>query len=138
NVWEELTAGMSGVKCFPGEPMAPGDCFYLGFEQSVAGNVIRLNIEASVEGHGVKPERPPIVWETWQGEGWVPAIIPKLGPGEVADSTGGMNRDGTLVLLIAAEHQPLTLGGVRAHWLRARLLPATPDRPTYRNSPQLK
>ena len=139
DVWEDLSAGMTGVKCFPSEPMAPGDAFYIGFENSLAGNAIRLNIQASVEGIGVNPGRPPLVWETWQGEGWVSAIVPELlGPGEVADSTGGLNRDGSIVLLLAAEHQPLTLGGVRAHWLRARLLPATADRPAYRASPQVR
>jgi predicted phage baseplate assembly protein len=139
DVWEDLRAGMASVKVFPSEPMAPGDSFYLGFENSLAGNAVRLNIEATVEGIGVNPGRPPLVWETWQGEGWVKATIPELlGPGEVADSTGGLNRNGSIVLLFAAEHQPLTLGGVRAHWLRARLLPAAPDRPAYSASPQVR
>jgi predicted phage baseplate assembly protein len=139
DVWDDLSAGMTGVKCFPSEPMAPGDSFYLGFEHSLAGNALRLNIEATVEGIGVNPGRPPLVWETWQGEGWVTATIPELlGPGEVADTTGGLNRNGSIVLLFATEHQPLTLGGVRAHWLRARLLPASADRPAYSTSPQIR
>ncbi len=48
----------------------------------------------------------------WQGEGWVPAITPSS-TGEIADSTGGLNRDGNIVLLVATEHEPLTLGGSR-------------------------
>jgi predicted phage baseplate assembly protein len=139
DVWEDLTGGLVGVKCFPSEPMTPGDAFYLGFENSLAGNAIRLNIQATVEGIGVDPANPPLVWESWQGEGWVAATIPHLlGPDEVADSTGGLNRDGSIVLLLAAEHQPLTLGGVRAHWIRARLLPPTAARPAYRASPQIR
>ena len=51
NVWDDLSAGLTGVKCFPSEPMAPGDAFYIGFENSFAGNAIRLNIQATVEGH---------------------------------------------------------------------------------------
>ena len=139
DVFEDLSVGLTGVKCFPGEPMTPGDAFYLGFENSLAGNALRLDVEASVEGIGVNPTRPPLVWESWQGEGWVAATIPELlGPGEIADSTGGLNRDGSLTLLLAGEHEPLTLGGVRAHWIRARLLSPTPDRPAYRASPQLR
>jgi len=139
DVYDDLTVGLTSVKCFPGEPMTPGDAFYLGFENSLAGNALRLDVEASVEGIGVNPSRPPLVWESWQGEGWVAATIPELlGPGEIADTTGGLNRDGSITLLLAGEHQPLTLGGVRAHWLRARLLPPTPDRPAYRASPQLR
>ena len=138
DVWEDLTVGMTGVKCFPSEPMVPGDAFYIGFENSMAGNAIRLNIQATVEGIGVNPGRPPLIWETWQGEGWVQAVIPDLGGQEAADSTGGLNRNGSLVLLFASVHQPLTLGGVRAHWLRARLLRPTPDRPAYRASPQIR
>ncbi|HSL74027.1 MAG TPA: putative baseplate assembly protein [Ilumatobacteraceae bacterium] len=138
DVWEDLSVGLGGVACFPSDPMVPGDSFYLGFENSLAGNAIRLSVEASIEGIGVNPGRPPLVWESWQGEGWVAATIPTLGPGEVADSTGGLNRNGSIVLLLAAEHQPLTLGGVRAHWIRARLLPPTPDRPAYRSSPKVR
>jgi predicted phage baseplate assembly protein len=139
DVWEDLSVGLTSVRCFPSDPMAPGDSFYLGFENSLAGNAIRLNIEASVEGIGVNPGRPPLIWESWQGEGWVASTIPSLlGPGEVADSTGGLNRNGHIVLLLASEHQPLTLGGVRAHWIRARLLPPTPERPAYRASPQVR
>ena len=40
--------------------------------------------------------------------------------------------------MVPAAHEPLTLGGVRAHWVRARLLPSGPDRPGYRSSPQLR
>ena len=139
DIWEDLSVGLTSVKVFPSEPMVAGDAFYLGFENSLAGNAVRLNIQASVEGIGVNPGRPPLVWESWQGEGWVAATIPSLlGPGEVADSTGGLNRDGSIVLLLAPEHQPLTLGGVRAHWIRARLLPPTPERPAYRATPQVR
>jgi predicted phage baseplate assembly protein len=139
DVWEDLSAGLTGVKCFPGQPMVPGDSFYLGFDSSLAGNAIRLNIKASVEGIGVNPGKPPLVWETWQGEGWVAATVPDLpGADDVADSTGGLNRDGSIVLLLASKHEPLTLGGVRAHWVRARLLPPLPDRPAYRASPQIR
>ena len=139
DVSSDLALSLSPITVFPGTPMAPGDAFYLGFEHSLAHNVVRLAIEARAEGIGVVPDRPPLVWEAWQGEGWAPATVP-IHPtsGLPWDTTGGLNRDGDLVLMIPAAHEPLTLGGVRAHWLRARLLPSGPDRPAYRSSPQLR
>ena len=77
------------------------------------------------------PDRPPLRWEVWQGEGWIPATV-------YDDSTGGLNRDGTLVLLVPAAHEALTLGGQRAFWLRARLLAPEPGQPTYQASPQVR
>ncbi|MFN3254056.1 MAG: putative baseplate assembly protein [Ilumatobacter sp.] len=139
NVWGSLSLGLENVTCFPRTPLTPGDAFYLGFEQSLKGNAIRLGIEATVEGIGVNPDRPPLVWEVWQGEGWVRASVPDLpGEGEVADSTGGLNRNGHVLLLIRSDHQPLTLGGVRAHWLRARLIEPAPGQAAYRASPQIR
>jgi predicted phage baseplate assembly protein len=139
DVWESLALGLSPVRVFPGTPMAPGDAFYLGFERSLASNVVRLRVEATAEGIGVVPDRPPLVWEAWQGEGWAPATIPiDPGTGAVWDTTGGLNRDGEVVLMIPPAHEPLTLGGVRAHWVRAKLLASGPDRPAYRSSPQLR
>ena len=35
------------MTCFP--TVTPGECFYLGFERSLAGNALRLEIAASVE-----------------------------------------------------------------------------------------
>ena len=138
DVWEDLSLGIAPVAIFPRDPMRPDDSFYLGFEESLAGNVIRLDIQATVEGIGVVPHRPPLVWEVWQGEGWAAAEIPDLnGTGEIADTTGGLNRNGEIVLVIPEQHEPLTLGAVRAHWIRARLLPAGPDRPAYRTTPRL-
>ena len=95
DVWEDLTVGMTGVKCFPSEPMVPGDAFYIGSRTRWPATSIRLNIQATVEGIGVNPGRPPLVWEIWQGEGWVQAMIPDLDGQEIADSTGGLNRDGS-------------------------------------------
>ncbi|MAT03658.1 MAG: putative baseplate assembly protein [Acidimicrobiaceae bacterium] len=138
-VWDDLRLGLAPVTCFSSQPLTPGDAFYLGFSDSLAGNVIRLDINATIEGIGVVPDNPPLVWEVWQGEGWVPATVPTgLIGDQPADTTGGLNRNGSVMLLIPAEHEPLTLGGDRAFWLRARLLPSNPERPPYTASPQLQ
>lgn len=129
DVWDRVRIATDSVTCFP--RLTPGDCFYLGFEEPLAGNAVRLDVTADIEGIGVVPTNPPLVWEVWQGEGWIPVTV-------YGDSTGGLNRNGSLVLLVPMRHEPLTLGRSRASWLRARLLPSGPDRPGYRASPQLR
>ena len=131
DVWDDLRIEHASVTCFPRSPVTPGDCFYLGFENSLAGNAVQLSIRANVEGIGVIPDRPPLVWEIWQGEGWIPTTI-------FQDTTGGLNRDGVLVMLVPNAHEPLTLGGARAFWLRARLVAPEPGQPSYRASPQIR
>jgi predicted phage baseplate assembly protein len=131
DVWDALRLPNQAVVCFPRTPTTPGDRFYLGFERSLAGNAIRMTIAANVEGIGVIPTKPPLRWEVWQGSGWIPAKV-------YVDTTGGLNRNGQITLLIPPAHEPLTLSGQRAYWLRARILEAEPDQPTYRASPQIR
>ena len=131
DVWDALRLPNQAVVCFPRTPTAPGDRFYLGFESSLAGNAIRMEIAANVEGIGVIPSKPPLRWEVWQGAGWIPCTVYR-------DTTGGLNRDGQITLLVPPAHEPLTLGGQRAFWMRARVLEPVPGQPTYRASPQIR
>ncbi|MEO6885184.1 MAG: putative baseplate assembly protein [Jatrophihabitantaceae bacterium] len=130
DVWDDLRYDVSGVRCFPSEVLTPGDGFYLGFAQSLAGSVIRLSLEAQAEGIGVDPRNPPLAWEVWNGEGWIPTLVNE-------DSTGGLNRNGEIVLLVPVEHELLTVGNEAAFWLRARLLVPQPGQPTYQASPRI-
>src|SRR5699024_1374877 len=98
------------------------DQFYLGFGHTLAGNAIAMQITANIEGIGVIPSKPPLRWEVWQGSGWIPAKVYR-------DTTGGLNRDGEVILLIPPAHEPLTLSGERAYWLRARSLEPEPGQP---------
>lgn len=131
DVWDDLRIQQGSVTCFPSPDLRPGDAFYLGFDDTLAGNVIQLEVRADIEGIGVVPSRPPIRWEVWQGEGWVECDVH-------LDTTGGLNRDGFVVLLVPAAHEPLTLGGQRAHWLRARLTQPETGQPGYRASPKVR
>ena len=139
DVWEDLSLNLAAVTCFGSDPLAAGDCFYLGFRDSIAGNAVRLSVTASVEGIGVIPDDPPMIWEVWQGEGWIPITIPKRDrTGAPGDTTGGLNRDGSILMLVPNAHEPLTLGAHRAYWIRARLLPTAVGQPAYRSSPQIR
>lgn len=124
-----LRYGNAPVVAFPS--LTPGDAFYLGFERSLAGQVLQLQITAPIEGYGVDPTNPPLRWEAWTGEGWA-----RVGMQE--DTTGGLNRAGTVVLQVPMEHELLTLSTARAHWVRALLLERTEGQPWYESSPQIQ
>jgi predicted phage baseplate assembly protein len=131
DVWDALRYEGGVVTCFPSSPLAPDDAVLLGFETSLAGNVVRLAVQASIEGIGVDPRDPPLAWEVWTGELWVACRVD-------SDSTGGLNRDGYVVLHVPMAHAPLTLGTQRAYWLRARLTQPASGQPWYQASPQLR
>ena len=67
------------------DPPGPGNAFYLGFGGSLAGTVIRLDLDASVEGLGVDPRDPPVQWEVSAQGMWISTMI-------LNDDTGGLAR----------------------------------------------
>ena len=110
--------------------MTPGDALYLGFEENLAGNAIRLQIAASIEGIGVDPTDPPLAWEAWSREAWIPIPVH-------SDTTGGLNRNGEVVLLLPLGLLSLSIGGTRAFWLRARLAQTHAGQTPYQASPRI-
>ena len=131
DVWEDLRFATTGVPCFASPDLTPGDTFNLGFAKSLAGELIRLTITAEAEGIGVDPRNPPLLWEVWSGEAWIPVRVHD-------DSTGGLNRAGEIVLVIPRVHELLSLGNTPAYWLRARLLAPMAGQPTYQVSPRVR
>ncbi len=130
DVWDDLRFEGSEVRCFTSDPLSPGDACYLGFAADLAGAVVRLTLQASIEGIGVDPLDPPLTWEAWSGEGWLAAAAH-------GDTTGGLNRDGEITLGLPPVMAPLTLGGTRAYWVRVRLLAPRPGQPSYQATPRL-
>ncbi|HXJ65900.1 MAG TPA: putative baseplate assembly protein [Actinomycetota bacterium] len=126
--WDELRIPGETVTCF--RSVQPDDAVYFGFEEGLADNILRLELQARVEGVGVDPKRPPWAWEAWNGEEWAPARVYR-------DGTGGLNADGDIVLIMPGGHEALTVGPTRAFWLRCRLVATTGDQPTYRDSPKV-
>jgi len=129
DVWAELGYDRESVVCFP--TLTPGEAFYLGFDRSLSGMAIRLDIRASIEGIGVDPNNAPLMWQVWNGEAWAPVKVYR-------DTTGGLNRDGSVTMLVPRQHKPLTLNDTQAHWIRAVLLPTSPGQSGYRASPQIR
>ena len=130
DVWDDLRFAGSSARCFASDPLTPGDALYIGLADDTSGLALRMGISAQAEGIGVDPHDPPLIWESWNGEGWVELTV-------YSDSTGGLNRAGDIVVLVGPEAELLTLGGIAAYWLRARLLQAKPGQPTFQQSPRI-
>ncbi len=100
-----------------GDPPEPGDSLLLGFEEPLAGLVLRVEVECSeAQGAGIKPDDPPLRWEVSAGSGeWLEAEV-------LSDETGGFNHGGgSIDLQLPARHAPDVLAGVDAHWVRCRV-----------------
>ncbi|MEV8456200.1 putative baseplate assembly protein [Streptomyces sp. NPDC052095] len=126
---EELTLGRP-VPCFGTTP-APGDALYIGLSAAVPAGVVVLRLDCAVEGVGVDPLRPPLVWEAWDGTAWVACETEK-------DDTGGFNRSGELILHLPQGHTPAVVVRRTGGWLRCRLVEAVPGQPTYMASPVVR
>ena len=141
DVWTDLKVinNTTNVRCFPAHPgralpgaPLPGDCFYIGFAESMAGSALELTIKGPIQGIGIDPKRPPLVWEASVDDSWVECHVI-----EGSDSTGGLNHEGRLVLLVPAKHDQVPLDVTTAFWLRARVVPAKHLQPEYKASPQI-
>lgn len=126
---DELAIGRD-VTCFGATP-APGDCLYVGLSAAVPAGVVGLRLDCKVEGVGVDPLRPPLVWEAWDGTAWTVCEIEK-------DDTGGFNRSGELILHLPRTHTPAAVVRRTGGWLRCRLIDAQDGRPTYLAPPVLR
>src|SRR5882724_9267931 len=123
---EQITFGTA----FPalGATPHPGDALYFGLSDPVPRCAVRVEFRGEVEGIGVDPRDPPLVWEAWHGEGWSPCETS-------GDSTGGLNRPGSITVHVPPTHAASVLDGVRAGWIRARLRTPEPDEPFYSAPP---
>ncbi|WP_240495510.1 putative baseplate assembly protein, partial [Streptomyces showdoensis] len=84
-----------------------------------------------VQGVGVDPRQPPLVWEAWDGGRWR-----RCETG--SDSTGGLNRPGEVIVYVPAGHTASVVAGTRAGWLRCRVTEAEPGQPFYSESPTVR
>jgi predicted phage baseplate assembly protein len=117
--------------CFARVPNV-GDCFYVGLSRALPGCVVRLEFGADIEGVGVDPRYPPIVWEAWNGNGWVGGDVE-------LDETGGLNRDGAVVLHLPHDHvQHAGILRLSGGWVRCRVVESQEWQPKYSASPRIR
>ncbi|MCX5055576.1 putative baseplate assembly protein [Streptomyces sp. NBC_00201] len=125
----EISEG-GDVPCFQATP-EPGDALLFGLPTAVPRCIVAVNLDSRVEGVGVDPRQPPLVWEAWDGGGW---RLCETG----TDTTGGLNRPGEVIVHVPAGHTASVIGGTRAGWLRCRVTEAEPGQPFYSESPTVR
>ncbi|MGW0103311.1 putative baseplate assembly protein, partial [Nocardia sp. NPDC003354] len=70
------------VLCFAEAPN-PGDCMLIGLTAAVPDCALALELDSRVDGVGVDPRQPPLVWEAWTEDGWQSCEVDR-------DGTGGL------------------------------------------------
>ncbi|MFI6640560.1 putative baseplate assembly protein [Streptomyces sp. NPDC050504] len=119
------------VAAFSAAPRV-GDLLLFGLTAAVPNNVLVLELDSRVDGVGVDPRQPPLVWEAWTAtDGWVECEVEE-------DSTGGLNRPGEVVLHMPAAHAVSRLGKHEAGWVRCRVVEAVQGQPFYSESPTVR
>ncbi|WEV24284.1 putative baseplate assembly protein [Streptomyces sp. 71268] len=118
------------VPCFQATP-EPGDALLFGLPTAVPRCVVAVRLDSRVEGVGVDPRQPPLVWEAWDGGRWQ-----RCETG--TDTTGGLNRPGEVIVYVPAAHTASVIGGTRGGWLRCRVVEPEPGQPFYSVSPTVR
>ncbi|MHC8423648.1 putative baseplate assembly protein [Streptomyces sp. NB004] len=118
------------LMCFAEAPR-PGDCMLIGLTSAVPHCALALELDSRVDGVGVDPRQPPLVWEAWTEDGWQPCEVDR-------DGTGGLNRPGDIVLHIPGGHVLSRNGGHEAGWVRCRVTEPLPGQPFYTTSPTVR
>jgi len=125
---EDRTSGRR-VKLF-GEPPQVGDALLVGLDQAAPACAIAVRLDCRIDGIGVDPTSPPLLWEAWTEDGWTPCTVDR-------DTTGGFNQPGEVVVHLPPGHVTSLVGGLRAGWLRARIVEPPEHGTAYSSSPTL-
>ncbi len=115
--------------CFSRVPVY-GDALLIGLSAAVPRCAVALRFDCQVEGVGVDPRQPPLIWEAWTGDRWDFCEVDN-------DGTGGLNRPGDVVIHVPAGHTTSVIAAQPAGWLRCRVIPAAPGQPFYSASPRI-
>ena len=126
----DALAMKSGVYPFSSPPK-PEEALLVGLSDAVPGCVVNLRFTCRIEGVGVDPDDPPLAWEAWTGDGWAACELER-------DTTGGINRDGDVVLHVPRDHAVSTIDKVTSAWLRARIIETHEGQPAYSASPEIR
>ena len=120
----------NGIFPFSSPPKA-GEVLLVGLSDATPGCVVNLRFTCRIEGIGVDPDDPPLVWEAWTGDDWKACELER-------DTTGGINRDGDVVVHVPRGHVTSTIEKLKAGWLRARVIEEREGQPAYSASPEVR
>jgi predicted phage baseplate assembly protein len=112
-------------------PPKPDEVLVVGLSEAVPACVVNLSFTCRIEGVGVNPDDPPLAWEAWTGEDWTTCELER-------DTTGGLNRDGDVLLHVPRGHVVSTIDKAKAGWLRARITEPREGQPAYSSSPEIR
>lgn len=114
------------------DPPRPGNGFYVGFAGDLAGHTLLIDLDCEIEGIGVDPRNPPLIWEYYDGSlrTWRPTLLEE-------DGTGGLNRSGRVLLHVPRTSRPRELDRRRATWVRCRITENAPGQKGYTASPRI-
>ena len=121
---------LAPFSCFSAQPV-PDEVLLIGLTAAVPRNAVAIRMDCELEGVGVDPTDPPLVWEAYDGNGWTECEVD-------SDSTGGLNRKGEVVIHVPDTHAMALFQSLRAGWIRARVTAPVEDQPFYSNSPLIK
>jgi predicted phage baseplate assembly protein len=121
---------MGGFHCFD-TPPKPGDALLVGVPNPVPSCAVALRFQCEIEGVGVDPTYPPLVWEAFCRDQWVGCELDH-------DETGGLNRAGEVVLHVPPGHTASIISRERAGWLRCRVVAPEEGQPFYSSSPRIQ
>jgi predicted phage baseplate assembly protein len=128
----EALAGSTSAGFYPFDQVPkPDDCMLIGLTDAVPSCAVRLRLDCEIEGVGVDPKDPPLVWEAFTDEGWKSCELD-------SDGTGGLNRAGDIVLHVPDGHVASLVLNQRAGWLRCRIVETYEGQPAYSASPRIR
>lgn len=125
---DELSLGTE-FRCFTEQP-AYEDILYIGLDDAAPSCAIGVRMTCHLQGVGVDPTRPPLVWEAWDGKAWTACDVDR-------DTTGGLNRPGDVIVHVPDSHVASVVSQVRAGWLRCRVVAPGEGYPFYSASPTI-
>ncbi|HKC27800.1 MAG TPA: putative baseplate assembly protein [Jatrophihabitans sp.] len=127
------TEGLKLAQAFRAFSEVPvvGETLLVGLNEPVPHCVVRIDVDATVEGVGVHPDHPPLAWEAWTGSEWTQCRVS-------SDSTLALNTSGRVLVHVPERHDASIIDGTRAGWLRARVIDVPEDFPKYSASPVIR
>ncbi|MFI7452299.1 putative baseplate assembly protein [Nonomuraea sp. NPDC049714] len=123
----ELREG-TGVDCFT-DPPRQNDAVYFGLPNAVPRCVVLLSFDCAVAGAGIDPDDPPLEWQYWKGDRWAACELE-------SDTTGGLTRDGEVLLHVPDDHVASVVADNLGGWLRCRVVEARQGEP-YSSTPRI-
>lgn len=113
------------------EPVTAGKQLLLGLSNTAPNCAVSLVVDCELPGVGIDPRDPPLIWEAWDGQGWVACAVE-------SDTTGGLSQAGTVLLHMPPRHAISTVAGRQAAWVRCRVVEPEPGQPTYLAPPVIR